>query len=257
MSRALVLTYHAIEHGDGPLFVDPRTFASHLDCIVASGAHAVTASELANLLRAGSFDVPTVALTFDDGIASVVRTAAPLLAERGLPATVFCVAGHMGGANDWASALPGTTRLELAAADELSALAAHGFEIGCHGMTHAPLDCHAEELLEHELVDARASLERVTGTRVRAYAYPYGAAPTEAARHVVEATYSSAWTTVAAYAVSGLDLHAVPRVDAHYLRRPRMLRAALAGALGPYLHVRRLGAGARRARCPDYRPASD
>ena len=36
VNRALVLTYHAIGDGDGPLFVDPATFAAHLDLIAES-----------------------------------------------------------------------------------------------------------------------------------------------------------------------------------------------------------------------------
>lgn len=252
MSRALVLTYHAIEPGDGPLFVDPATFASHLDSIVESGARAVTVSSLVELLRAGTLTRPAVAITFDDGIASVARVAGPLLAERSLPATVFCVAGHLGGANDWPTALPGAPRLELARADELSALVPQGIEIGCHGLTHAPLVSGSPEFLERELVEGRNLLERAVEAQVRAYAYPYGAAPTAAARRVVEATFASAWTTAAGYAAPGLDLHALPRVDAHYLRRPTLLRAAVRGALGSYLGARRLGAGARRVLHHDY-----
>src|SRR5437773_870783 len=38
MSRALVLTYHAIEPGPPPLFVPPALFAAHLDRLPLSGA---------------------------------------------------------------------------------------------------------------------------------------------------------------------------------------------------------------------------
>ncbi|MCP9485229.1 MAG: polysaccharide deacetylase family protein [Gaiellaceae bacterium MAG52_C11] len=253
MSSALVLTYHAIEPGDGPLVVDPATFAAHLDCIVESGAQAVTVSGLAELLRAGALSRPTVAVTFDDGIASVARVAAPLLAERGIPATVFCVAGHLGGANDWPSALPGGPRFELAAADELAALAAQGFEIGCHGMTHAPLVSGSDAELIDELVASKELLEQVVESPVEAYAYPYGAIPTSAARRLVEATFGSAWTTATGYAELGSDLHAAPRVDAHYLRRTAAFDRALKGGSGSRLLARRLGARARRVARKDYR----
>ena len=100
MSIALVLTYHAVERGPAPLCVDPDLFVEHLDCILESGARALTVRELAEALREGALDRPSVAITFDDGFASVVESAGPLIAERGLPATVFCVAGHLGGTSD-------------------------------------------------------------------------------------------------------------------------------------------------------------
>lgn len=255
MSRALVLTYHAVEDGVGALFVDPGTFARQLDCIVESGAEPLTVAQLADRLRAGTLDRPAVAVTFDDGIASVARVAAPLLVERGLPATVFCVAGHVGGVSDWPSALPGSARLELADADELAALARAGFEIGAHGLMHAPLDSGDEELFRRELVEARDVLERVTRTRVLSLAYPYGAAPAAAAARIVERTYVAACTTVPGETRQGANLFALPRVDAHYLRRPELLRRALEGTLGPYLAARRIGSRARRALRKDYATA--
>jgi peptidoglycan/xylan/chitin deacetylase (PgdA/CDA1 family) len=252
MNRALVLTYHAVEDGEGPLFVDPATFAEHLDCIVASGARALTVSELADALRERPLTQPTVAVTFDDGIASVARVAAPLLSERGIPATIFCVAGHLGGLSDWPSALPGSPRFELADASELAALAADGFEIGCHGMTHAPLPVATEADAEREVVEAKRLLERRIGVAVRAIAYPYGVAPSEAARRRVSGAFDTAWMTTLGYVTPSANRYELPRVDAHYVRRPRLLRSALRGALSPYLGARRFGAGIRRGLRPDY-----
>lgn len=252
MSRALVLTYHAIETGDGPLFVDPATFASHLDRIVESGARAVTVSTLVELLRAGTLTRPAVAITFDDGIASVARVAGPLLAERALPATVFCVAGHLGGENDWPTSLPGAARLELARAEELSALVAQGIEIGCHGMTHAPLVSDDEALLRREVVEAGDVLERATGARPLTFAYPYGAGPSPAARRAVETTYRSACSTEPGDVRAGSDLFALPRVDAHYLRRPRRMARELDGRPSSYLRLRRAAARGRRRIRKDY-----
>lgn len=252
MSRALVLTYHAVEAGSGPLFVDPGAFAEHLDRIVESGVRVVTVSGLAAEVRAGALNRATVAVTFDDGIASVARTAAPLLVERGLSATVFCVAGHLGARNNWSSALPGGPSLELAELAELRELAGHGFELGCHGMTHAPLDFCSGEALTREVVAAKQLLEASVEAPINTFAYPYGAMPSLAARRLVEATYASAWTTRIGYVRAGVDLFAAPRVDIHYLQRPWLLAAALSDSLGPYLRMRRLGSRARRAWRRDY-----
>ncbi len=252
---AVILTYHAVERGAGPLFVEPGLLAAHLDCIVESGAAVLTISAIAEALRSGTLPERAVAITFDDGCRSVASVAAPLLAERGLPATVFCVAGHVGGESDWPSALPDAPRLALAGAGELAELAAHGWEIGSHGMDHAPLVADAEAFLQRELVDSRLVLEQTIGAPVRSFAYPYGVAPMARARRAVEETYAAACTTAPGRVEPDTDVFALPRIDAHYVRRPQLLRRALEGSLGPYLQARRLGARARRAVRKDYVPA--
>jgi O-antigen biosynthesis protein len=252
MMSALVLTYHAIEPGAGPLHVDPRVFETHLDVLREAGATCVTVSVIAAQLRLGTIAPRTVAITFDDGLASVPRTAAPLLVRSGMPATVFCVAGHLGGTSDWPSAMAGSLPLPLAAAGELADLVGSGWEIGCHGMTHAPLVSDTSAVVERELVEAKAVLEEKLGTAVRAFAYPYGAGPSLTARKVVSRHYDSAWTTRLGLVRQGADPHRLPRVDAHYVRRPRLLRAALDGNLRPYLEARHVGARLRRVVRPDF-----
>jgi peptidoglycan/xylan/chitin deacetylase (PgdA/CDA1 family) len=252
VTGGLVLTYHAIEPGDGPLHFDPSAFEAHLDTLLDAGATCVTASELLDRLQEGAVEPRTVAITFDDGIASVACAAAPLLAKRDMTATVFCVAGHLGGESDWPSAQPGAARLTLATVEELADLVRAGWEIGGHGMTHAPLAWGTPTLLERELIDAKALLEGELATRVRAYAYPYGARPSPAARSVVERTYDSAWTTALDLVRPRVDVYALPRVDAHYVRRPSLLRAALEGRLRPYLGARGVGARLRRVVRPDF-----
>src|SRR6266536_4396857 len=80
--RAVILTYHAIDRGKGPLSIEPPLFRRHLDCIVESGASALTVSELAERANSGTIPTGAVAITFDDGFASVASDAAPMLVDR-------------------------------------------------------------------------------------------------------------------------------------------------------------------------------
>jgi peptidoglycan/xylan/chitin deacetylase (PgdA/CDA1 family) len=253
--RALILTYHAIEPGPSPLCVDPTLFESHLDQIVSSGVRAVTVSELAERL-----DEPTesmVALTFDDGFASVATSAAPLLHERGLSGTVYCVAGHLNGRSSWPSARPGGWESSLLSADQIRALHAAGIEIGSHGFTHAPLTVARGEELHREVVGSKEVLEGLIEAPVSSFALPYGAPPSDAARLLLERSYATVCTTRLARVESLPELHSLPRVDAHYLRRPQLLGRALEGSLDPYLAVRRLGSKARRVLRKDYASVND
>ena len=241
---ALILTYHAIEEGPAPLCVAPRVLRSHLDVLARSGAEMLTVSEL--LERMAELPERAVAITFDDGFRSVVEEAAPMLHARGMPATVFAVAGHLGADNGWLTQPPKAPRRPLASGGELAALVDEGWEIGSHGLDHAPLTGAAGVLLERELVTSREQLEAIVEAPVRSYAYPYGALPGPEGRQVVEREYASACTTELGAVEEGADPHALPRVEIHYLRRPALLARALEGSLSTYLSARRVGARARR-----------
>jgi len=252
LMAALVLTYHAVEKGPPPLCVDPGLFREHLDLIADSGVRAVTVRELADLLRAGLPPEPLVAIAFDDGFASVARTAAPLLLERGLRATVFCVAGRLGGRSDWPTARRAGFVGGLATASELAELSSQGFEIGSHGYEHAPLIAAGDPFLRRELVESRRVLEDASRSPVRTFAFPYGATPSPGARRLLEKTYDAACATALSRVEQGVDLFALPRVDVHYVRRAESLRRVLGGHLDAYLRARGLGARVRRAFTKDY-----
>ena len=251
-TSGLILTYHAIEPGPGPLFVEPGLFRRHLDCLVAEGARVMKLSELAAAARSGRIPERAVAITFDDGFASVVEDAAPLLEERGFPATVFCVAGHVGTENDWPTQPADAPRRRLAGQRELQELVRAGLEIGCHGFEHAPLDDLDGPDLEDELVTARALLEWAVDRPVRSLAYPYGVPPGPAARRVIREFYDTACAGGPETVAPGADPLALPRVDAYYLLHPVLLAQAVRGSLGPYLRARRMVARARRTIAKDY-----
>jgi len=248
----LILTYHAVESGHAPLCIEPVLFAAHVDVIAESGVRVMTIRELGAALASGALETDAVAITFDDGFVSVVETAAPLLEARGLAATLFCVAGHLGGTNDWPSALKGDYRSRLAGVLTLRELAANGFEIGSHGTDHTPLAGASEAVLRRELVDSRSFLEETLETPVSSYAYPYGALPGPPGRRLVEGTYDAACTTSLRRVSKGSELCALPRIDAHYIRRPDQLKRALEGRLGGYFRARGLIARARRTMAKDY-----
>jgi peptidoglycan/xylan/chitin deacetylase (PgdA/CDA1 family) len=251
-ARALILTYHAIEPGPAPLCIDPALFAAHLDCLVEAKVRVVTLDRLLRDLRAGQPTERAVALTFDDGFASAVHHALPLLTARGFPATVFCVAGHLGRDNDWPTQSARVPRLALADAATLASVAGDRVEIGSHGIEHAPLGSVSDEVVRREIADSRATLEDAVGTPVRWFAHPYGLAPGPQARGWLEATYVGACSSELRPLQAGADPFALPRIDAHYLRRPALLRRVLDGS-DVYLHARRAGSRLRRRLRADHR----
>jgi peptidoglycan/xylan/chitin deacetylase (PgdA/CDA1 family) len=249
---ALILAYHAVEPGPPPLCIEPELFESHAAAIAASGAMLLTVSEVAAALQTGGLPESAVAITFDDGCASVAERAAPILAARGLRGTVFCVAGRLGGLNDWPTQPPWAPRLRLADAGALAALASDGWEIGSHGLGHAPLDRVDPPTARREVVESREQLEEKIGAAVSSFAWPYGCRPGAEAAALLEQTYRVCCGRGPGVVRPASDVRALPRVDAHYLRDPELLSRALRGSAGLYLAARRVGAGARRLLRRDY-----
>ena len=89
---AIVLTYHRVSD----LSSDPQLLAIGVERfeeqmrLLAKSYHTMAAGELFELM-AGRRRIPdrTVVITFDDGYADTIHDAAPILAEHGIPATVF------------------------------------------------------------------------------------------------------------------------------------------------------------------------
>jgi peptidoglycan/xylan/chitin deacetylase (PgdA/CDA1 family) len=254
VSGALILTYHAVERGPAPLCLEPELFREHLDVLADAGATTLTVSELAAALRGGELPERAVAITFDDGFRSVAEHAAPLLAERGQRATVYAVAGSLGKVNDWPTQQEDAPRRPLLSAEELAEIAEAGVEVGSHGMQHAPMAHVDEDGARDEVVRSKELLEDLLSRAVTTYAYPYGAAPLPHAERLVRDTYDAACGTRLATVGADVDLYHLPRVDAHYVRRPELLRRAADGSLRSYLLLRRVGAGSRRLAKKDYRP---
>lgn len=246
MTGALLIAYHDVSAGRAPLAIAPELFQEHLDCLVDFDATTLTVSSLADALRAGRVPERAVCLTFDDGYASVAAIAGPLLAERGLVATVYCVAGHLGRMNDWPSQPGWVERRPLASAKALEELARSGFEVGAHGYHHQPLAHAGAEDVRREVVTSRVVLADAVGVPVETFAYPYGLLPDAGVPTTVGAVYQAACTATPRRARLGDDLFLLPRVDAHYLRRTALLRRAVLGQAEAYIAVRRAGARVRR-----------
>jgi peptidoglycan/xylan/chitin deacetylase (PgdA/CDA1 family) len=205
----LALAYHgvadvALRSDPHRLFVRPRDFRQQVDRLRDWGYRLVTFGELAR--RAASGDASGyAALTFDDGPVDNAETVAPLLAELGVPATVFLVPGWLGQPYRWA---PET---RLVTAEEARGLHEAGLEIGAHTRTHPDLTTLSYEAAREELGGSGDDLRALLGTPVEVAAYPFGRATAETIRACRDAGFR------AACRISGegswAEPHNLPRQD--------------------------------------------
>jgi peptidoglycan/xylan/chitin deacetylase (PgdA/CDA1 family) len=133
-------------------------------------------------------------LTFDDGTRDFLEYALPVLEEFGFSATLFVVAGMVGGTRSWGGpgGGPGPGPVPLMDAAELRALHQRGFTIGSHTLTHCALPHASPQELAKETVLSRQILSDMLGEPVRWFAYPYLMADAKSRAAVREAGYSGA-----------------------------------------------------------------
>ena len=210
--RRIVLLYHSI--GDGPWAIPRASFARQM----AKVAEIATIVDLAALVDGSSEfvrDRPSVAVTFDDGYASLLDEAAPVLRDVGAGATVFLNTGHIGDVlrerSDAALGhYPGETFLTW---PELEPLIAAGWHVGAHGVRHLDFSMVPGELAEAELAESKAAIELRLGRPCDIFAYTWGR-HTPALREIVRRVgFRQAMTGKHAPICMGDDPLLLPRVN--------------------------------------------
>lgn len=216
-----ILTYHSIDGSGSVISIDEATFRRHVRWL-ASGR--VRVLPLASLASAPD-DHDAVAITFDDGLESVGRIAAPLLRDHGLPATLFVVTDAVGTSNVWRGhGDAGIPVFPLLDWDALGRLAADGIALGAHTCTHPDLGTLGDASAEHEIVASKSRLARALGVDALTFAYPYGSV-SAAAYEVVRREFRYGVTTRLASLAPDDDPALLPRLDSYYLRARGTLEA--------------------------------
>jgi putative peptidoglycan lipid II flippase len=182
-----VLMYHSIARMDQDLnqvCVSPERFAQQLDWLHRNDLRGVSIRELCQARERGAAS-RLVGLTFDDGYQDFLTSALPILERYGFTATLFIVAGLLGGENEWDDG----QRLPLLDTDDLREVRARGIEIGSHGLSHVRLAGLDHATLRREVQDSRELLSGLLGEPVGGFCYPYGSLDGPAIRAVQEAGY--------------------------------------------------------------------
>jgi peptidoglycan/xylan/chitin deacetylase (PgdA/CDA1 family) len=180
-SDTLVLCYHAVsETWPAPLASTPAELRGQLSALVRRGYRGATFADA--VAAAGRGDGGrTLAVTFDDAYRSTRELAEPILRELGLVGTVFVPTAYADrpepmrwpGIDQWSGG-PHEAELACMTADDLRALAAGGWEIGSHTVSHPRLSQLAGAELDRELEQSRARVAELVGAPCRSLAYPYG-----------------------------------------------------------------------------------
>jgi peptidoglycan/xylan/chitin deacetylase (PgdA/CDA1 family) len=170
------------------VFDDERAgFARQLDYYARFGEF-VSLSDAVALLESGAaIDGRYFCITFDDGFKSCVTGAAPILAERGVPATFYLVTGLMGRsltpddeiARDVFAFAGKATTLDFLTWDDCRGMTRAGMSFGSHTTTHARLAALAPAAAADELRFSRQEIESELGRDCTDFCAPYGIPETD------------------------------------------------------------------------------
>jgi peptidoglycan/xylan/chitin deacetylase (PgdA/CDA1 family) len=238
-----ILTYHAIDGGGDVLATDPAWFSATMAALHGAGYRTV---DLHDWVARGRPAVERgFALTFDDGLRSI-RQAAEILSQFDFGATAFLITDRMGGENAWPGQPRAILRRGLLDWSDLASLRAAGVRFAAHTRTHPRLDrCEDRQRIE-ELRGSRDAIEQRLGEPCRLLAYPYGAASSRV-REVARDHFDAAFGTRLDVARPEEDAFDISRIDAYYLRSPRVREALISGDWAGWLRRRRALRGVRRA----------
>ncbi|HEV7985923.1 MAG TPA: polysaccharide deacetylase family protein [Steroidobacteraceae bacterium] len=216
MSALPILCYHNVAPAPKEarfklLYVSPESFERQLWTLHRIGLRGVSTSEgIARLLKGTARGC--VVLTFDDGYADTLATAAPLIKRYGFSATCYVVSGAVGTYNRWDAEYLQETK-SLMSREQIDQWLAAGMEVGSHSCSHARLQELPRDAAQYEIAESRTALRTMFGVPVEHFAYPFGHFTAESVELVRRAGYVSAVTV----------LPGVTRASDDRFRLPRML----------------------------------
>lgn len=193
--RLSILLYHSVTDSPTPglerITISPARFAEHLDLLIYEDRPVLPLAQVASHISSGtSLPEGAVVVTVDDGLADFADHAWPELRARGMPASLYAVAGYLDGHSRWLPGRAGDSA--MLGARDLRALADDGVDIGSHTMTHPQLDLVPLSRARREIVESKDALEQMLGRPVSTFAYPHGHHTRAIKDLVMAAGYSSA-----------------------------------------------------------------
>jgi len=159
-----IILYHwiAVSPINSQYYVPPEKFEEELKLLHDWGYTTITTELLIKSITEGA-DLPPrpIVITFDDGHLDNYTNAFPIMKKYGFTGTLYIVANYLG-ADQYMNA------------DQIKEMAAAGWEVGSHSISHLDVTALEPYRQRHEVVDSRTELENALGVPILTIAYPFG-----------------------------------------------------------------------------------
>ena len=214
--RKLILLYHSV--GVSAEATAKQVFRDHIAEIVAMGR----LLPLRDILGSTPDRAIAVAITFDDGYATLKDHAAAILADFGCSATVFLNVGEIADRERRASRPEDGyySGEEFLTWRDVDSLVAAGWSVGSHGVHHVDLVTASNVTVKNELSISKSMIEKRLGKVCEMFAYPWGRKNRRLLVEVRSAGYRYGFSGDHSRLTATSDPLALPRVNVanEYLR---------------------------------------
>ncbi len=183
-----ILMYHhiAVSPVDSIYYVPLDRFEEEIKLLHDWNYTSITTSMLVQAITQGASLPPRpIIITFDDSWGSQYTTAYPIMKKYGFTGVLYTVVEYL----NKPSGLPADPN--YLTTDQLTEMAADGWEIGSHTETHPNLLTDTTTL-RYEIVQSRKDLQNMLGVPILTFAYPFGNADSAAIDYVRFAGYIAA-----------------------------------------------------------------
>jgi peptidoglycan/xylan/chitin deacetylase (PgdA/CDA1 family) len=155
----------------GVTYVTPEQFEKQIASLHAHGYSTIAISEL--LAQSAGDLTRKVIITFDDAFDTVYFNALPILKKYDYRATVFAITDFIGMTGSWDYQIA-RFRAKHCNWEQLRVLAAEGWEVGSHTVSHPDLTSLSASRLWYELKSSKDILAEQLQRKIEIISYPFG-----------------------------------------------------------------------------------
>ncbi len=239
----LVLMYHSVS--DTFMRGMPTGYFKSQMAIIRKEFSPVSLDRIIDYVKTGvHLPGKAVAITFDDGFRDNYLNAYPILAEYGIPFTVFVTTSFIDGkVKSYPERFGSPAGLLVR---DISRIAqSHLATIGSHAVTHRLVPSLEEKELRLEIAASKRRLEDITDRPVKYFAFPGSSCSLEARKIVEDCGYLGGLCGEARFVSSSDDVYHIPRVGvSRYLDdSSTFFRARLQGGFHLLKLIKRISSG--------------
>lgn len=174
--------------------ISTEVFKSQIDELIENDAYFATLAEFEEFKESGNFPEKCVLITFDDADETTYTNAYPYLKEKGIPFTVYVIAGQVGNTDFNNLRLATWDQLREMRDSNLVTFGSHTYDM--HYLEdNKALFLHEDESDEffEDIVKSKVVLEENLGVKINSIAYPFGHASDLVTEKVIEAKFETAF----------------------------------------------------------------
>jgi len=183
--HCVILYYHSIKQNDKDRFIKQLNYIErYFKVIKADGNDQLEPNKR------------YIIITFDDGYQNLLHNAIPELKKRNFHSTIFIQTAYIGLKPGWDVRDDWKDNDELVMTEEhIKNTYKQNTSIGSHTKTHARITSLTDDKILDEMVESKATLERILESEVTLFSFPYGSFDKRSINIAKEAGYKRIFTT--------------------------------------------------------------